>query len=320
MPLSTLSDLQLRSLPFADGQRQRDYHDASVRGLYIRVGRRTKTFMLTVRDGSHRKRVNLGHYPVLTLAKAREKARDILAQARLKNTEPERITFAEALDLYYRVHGPNQRAVSHQMCRYVLDTHFRPAFRSFGDVTPTAIAHILDPLKPGMRRNAYVYLRAFLNWSYRREYIDSNPALRLNTPKSSVPRDRVLSHEELLTLYLRAFSTDYGHIIRLLILTGQRIGQFSRWKPEYLQGDLITWPASAMKANKAHTIPSTPAMNILIVGRSNLVPWKQPDSKSKARLDKASGVTGWTHHDIRRSVATPRLAWSDSSLINMYHT
>ena len=47
-----LTDLKLRALPFADGQR--DYNDDAVTGLFVRVGKRSKTFMLTIRSATSR--------------------------------------------------------------------------------------------------------------------------------------------------------------------------------------------------------------------------------------------------------------------------
>jgi hypothetical protein len=41
------TDLKLRSLPFET--RQRDYPDDATTGLSVRVGKRTKTFMLMLR-------------------------------------------------------------------------------------------------------------------------------------------------------------------------------------------------------------------------------------------------------------------------------
>ena len=57
---------------------------------------------------------------------------------------------------------------------------------------------------------------------------------------------------------LRASAGVYGHIIRLLILTGQRVGQFSNLRREWIGSDTITWPAQAMKGNREHTIPIGP--------------------------------------------------------------
>jgi hypothetical protein len=72
-----LTGLKLRALPFEDGQR--DYPDDATIGLSVRVDKRTKTFTLMPRNP--RRRVTLGRYPDLTLSRARERARDLLAEA-----------------------------------------------------------------------------------------------------------------------------------------------------------------------------------------------------------------------------------------------
>ena len=79
-----LNDAKLRALPF--GEQQREYPDRG--GLYVRVGRKTKTFMLTIQQDGARKRIAIGRYPDIGLAKARELAREKLAEVRTKRDEP----------------------------------------------------------------------------------------------------------------------------------------------------------------------------------------------------------------------------------------
>ena len=103
-----LTDLSLRALPFEDGQR--DYMDSAVPGLFIRVGKKTKTFMLTLKQGGKRQRMALGHYPDLFFSKARERARDLLAEARVKKDELSALTFDAAREQFFRLHVPTMRA------------------------------------------------------------------------------------------------------------------------------------------------------------------------------------------------------------------
>src|SRR5712671_3306203 len=93
-----LTDQAVRSLPHTDFG-QRDYSDDAVRGLAVRVGKRTKTFIVVTGSAGDRKRHTIGQYnpPHLTLAMAREKAKDIIAREWLKKTEVPRTTFDEAL-------------------------------------------------------------------------------------------------------------------------------------------------------------------------------------------------------------------------------
>src|SRR5437588_11987855 len=124
-----ITDQTVRGLTHPDTG-QRDYADDAVAGLAVRVGRRTKTFVLTTgtRASGNRKRHTLGQYdpPHFTLAMAREKARDMLAVHRLSRTEPPRTTFAEALDLYYQVHVSKLRKQSQRGIKQTIDRCFRP--------------------------------------------------------------------------------------------------------------------------------------------------------------------------------------------------
>lgn len=302
------TDLTLKALPFEDGQR--DYPDDAVQGMFLRVGKQTKTFMINVYTGPKRKRFALGRFPdELSLSKARDVARLRLAQARIAKTETESIRFEVAVETYYRVHGQRQRPVTRKECQRLLEKYFRPVFakRHLEDIKPIAIAAILDTIpSEGVRRNAFVHLRAFFNWSYRRGYIDMSPMARLERPADAEPRERVYTKDELRAIWNACPPTDYGHIVKLCILSGQRIGQWSRWQDHFADASkmVATWPSEAMKAGRSHSLPITPTMATLIEARKSLMPWKQPDSRCMKRLRKASGVPDFIHHSLRHTFAT----------------
>jgi hypothetical protein len=48
-----------------------EHYDDSIPGLYVRVGRRTKTFMLTIGTGAVRQRCTLGRYNLGSIAAVR---------------------------------------------------------------------------------------------------------------------------------------------------------------------------------------------------------------------------------------------------------
>jgi integrase len=112
-------------------------------------------------------------------------------------------------------------------------------------------------------------------------------------------------------------------IVRLLILTGQRKGETAALKRAYFSHNeqTICLPSEITKNGREHTLPVGPmAVKILRqacegqVGylfparrRSKCTNEPQPFNgfgKAKRDLDKLSGVTGWTLHDIRRTVRT----------------
>lgn len=311
------TDQTVRSLPHPENG-QRDYADDAVPGLAVRVGKRTKTFILTTgtRRSRNRKRFTLGAYdpPRFTLAMAREKARDIIAAERLKKTETPRTTFAEALEIYYRIHLPTLRTASARCVRQALDRHFRPKLgkKALADIKRSDIAPVLDTMIhiPAAMHSTFKYLRAFLNWCVKRGYIEAAPTDRMEPPKRPKSRTRVLSPDELVVIWRAAPDTDYGRIVKLCILSAQRRGEWAAVRREYISSDAITWPAEIMKAGKPHTLPLTPTMKALLPDRigylfpnENAIPFGNW-TRSKRRLDDGSGVEGFRHHDFRRSWAT----------------
>ena len=160
-------------------------------------------------------------------------------------------------------------------------------------------------------------LSKFLNWCIGEGYADMNVALQTNK-NEEVARDRVLDDSELKTVWnaLPKSGDDYGDIIRLLVLCGQRLREISelRWSEVDLDKATITLPPSRTKNHRQHIVPlSAPAQAILkerergdrdlVFGRGakGFGGW----TKSKARLDERAKLSQpWIHHDIRRSAAT----------------
>ena len=138
--------------------------------------------MLLLRGQRKRERMKLGTYPDLTLAKAREKAKDVLAERRTAPAaEPEarrRILFAAALatwqDTYCRT---NMRPGSCYQAKRIMGYHFdRPlAKMALAEITPADLSRIFDNMTgtPAEARNAFIYLRSFLNWCVKRGYVDT---------------------------------------------------------------------------------------------------------------------------------------------------
>jgi integrase len=309
------TDTYVRSLSLRESG-QRDYYDDALPGFGLRVGKTAKTFFLVAGATTRRKRYTLGRYepPRFTLAMAREKAKDIIARERLTKIESPRSKFHEALDVYYRTHLPTLRKTSATCVQQALDRHFVPKLGKMAleDIKRRDIAAVLDTMLhiPVAMHSTFRYLCAFLNWCVRRGYLETAPTDRMEPPKRPQSRTRVLSPDELVAVWRAAPDDDYGRIVRLCILSGQRRGQWAAVRREYISGDTITWPASLMKAGKPHTLPLTPAMTALLPDRigylfpnENSIPFGNW-TRSKHRLTDESGVQGFRLHDLRRTWAT----------------
>src|SRR5207248_89215 len=82
------------------------YWDATLPAFGIRVGMTRKTWLLMV--GKKRRRKSIGHYPDLSLSKARAEAKKLLAH----RVEYLDITFAEAMEQFLAVQKQRTRILS----------------------------------------------------------------------------------------------------------------------------------------------------------------------------------------------------------------
>jgi integrase len=65
-------------------------------------------------------------------------------------------------------------------------------------------------------------LSALFTWAMREGLTQSNPVVGTNRPAEERSRDRVLSGREVSVVWHSCRADDYGRIVRLLLLTGQR--------------------------------------------------------------------------------------------------
>ena len=102
--------------------------------------------------------------------------------------------------------------------------------------------------------------------------------------------------------------------MRLLLLTGQRRNEIADLRWAEIEDGAIVLPKERTKNSREHVVPLSPqALAVLDeqaerVGRERVFGDGEGGfsgfSKARERLDEASGVAGWTLHDLRRTAAT----------------
>jgi integrase len=144
----------------------------------------------------------------------------------------------------------------------------------------------------------------------------------LSAPGKHRSRSRALSMPEIVAVYRATDHEDipypFGVIVRLLILTAQRRGEVAGIELKEFDKPAKLWtiPGVRTKNSREHPLPlgpvarrivrTTPRLSerFMFPARGNEETTFSGWSKAKKELDKASGVTDWTLHDLRRSTAT----------------
>jgi integrase len=162
-------------------------------------------------------------------------------------------------------------------------------------------------------------LKTFFGWCVKRDMLTASPVAVLDAPAEEKSRERRLDDAELAAVWRAAEADGYpfGDLIRLLVLTGARRDELREAMWSEFDLDAATWllPAVRSKNGREHLVPLSPlAVDILrgmprIAGRGLLYTLNGDTpisdlSKRKRRLDEASKVTGWTPHDLRRTLAS----------------
>ena len=150
----------------------------------------------------------------------------------------------------------------------------------------------------------------------RRGLHDNNPVIGTEKRRER-SRDRTLTDAELAIVWNAVRGSDYGDIVRLLILTGQRrteIGSL-QWKEIGFDENLISLPPARTKNARAHSFPmSKPVRDILkarphtpdyVFGRDGFSDWGKCKISLDARIaELGKPLPDWTIHDLRRTFAT----------------
>jgi integrase len=250
------------------------------------------------------------------------------------------VTFQQAVALFIEDKSKNRRPKTFEAYEWHLN---RLGFKgSLSEIRGDEIARALKGIKSrSTYDHALVAARIFFNWAMKRRYIDHNPTFGLS-PHGTPTRSRVLTDAELQSIWLAcslepATGEDavlspsgesvthlpraYAAIVKLLILTGQRRGEIAALQSSWIQNETITLPKEITKNSREHTFPIASLSKSILASlfiKPDTLPFPARVSKtfptpfngwskSKAALDKLSGVYAWTLHDLRRTFAT-RLA------------
>jgi integrase len=351
-----LTDRHLRALkPAAHAQ---DFHDMQQRGLIARIlPSGIIQFSVRYRFQGKQKRLKLGAYPAVSLQEARKRARN--AQASIDEghdpagerhaAKAPRTDTIEALAAdYLKKHARKHKRSAHEDER-ILDVDVLPHWReiSVRDLTRRDVRTLIDRVAdraPIMANRVLALVRKMLNFAVDQDWIDANPAARVQKPAREVSRDRVLTDEELRRLWrvlsnlpstadrpapgrarakgsqddpLCPISAPLAALLKVRLLTAQRGGEVTRmrWVDLDLESGWWTIPATDTKNGEPHRVPLSDDVVALIRAqqkdaRDRDYVFVGQGASLRDRAKKAPSAIArvlgieFRGHDLRRTAAT----------------
>jgi integrase len=304
--------------------------DTALGGLGVRRQKDAVVYYLRWQQDGQQRMHRLARHGAVTVEQARSLAKQALGELAAGRDPFPASPNGGTTDIASTFGGQVPRFLAHQrtalkhrsvieMTRHLM-VHAAPFHTlPLAGISRRQIAALLEEVGrasgPYARNQVRASLSSFWTWAIAEGLAEANPvAGTVKAPERS--RDRVLSDAELALIWKNLPTGDFGDIIRLLLLTGQRREEIGglQWSEVDLAGGVINLPAARVKNNRPHQVPlSEPALAILAArragepavfgrdGRDRFTNW----SNTKAALDRRlPDLADWHLHDLRRTAAT----------------
>jgi integrase len=332
-----LSVKQTDALKVPAGKAEAIWFDDRLPGFGLRVrasGARSWVYQYTI--GGKTRRVTIGRAGpgAITPDQARAIAIDLHARVRrgedvVATREVDRATSAQTFGTvvghYLEFVRDTLRPRSQlEVCRHLerdaKPFHGLPVSAIDRRLIADRLTHIAGANGPVAANRARTAWSAMFTWAIKRGLAENNPVI--NTPQwPEHSRDRVLSDAELHTIWSALENDDFGAIVKLLMLTGQRKSEIGWLHWSEIQDGMILLPAARVKNKRVHLVPlSAQALAVLASIPQRLTANGQPRDyvfgsrddagfnnwgAAKAGLNARIGaIEPWVLHDLRRTVVT----------------
>ncbi|EFE1517251.1 integrase arm-type DNA-binding domain-containing protein, partial [Escherichia coli] len=280
------------------------YAVGNVDGLYLRIRNQSRAWVLCVAMGTRinnlgrtvprRLNMGLGPYPEVSLAEARDKARELRKQirnginplqekheqkARQEILARKKKTFAECCEEVLEVKDSEMKNKKHlAQWRSTLETYAYPFIgkKAVSEITKVDLLAILEPIwltKNETASRLRGRIETVIDYAKAKEYFEGdNPAAWKGMLKPLLPQPskvQITKHHAALPYNqigsfmkeLRERSGVSPRALEFAILTAARSGEIrgAEWSEIDLEGKTWTIPASRMKAAKEHRVPLSDA-------------------------------------------------------------
>jgi integrase len=339
-----LTDRTLRSV-IATATHRRDLWDSTLSGFGVRLSAgRHCSFVVRYRIYGRLRRFTIGPYPRISLANARQVARDVLRAAQDgKDLAAEKIdarraeTFAELADDYIARHASKKRSGREDVRLLKGSAHKKKtgktphvplvkrwSSRKLKEITRRDVRDLVDDVAargPIMANRVLALVRKMFNFAIERDWLEVNPCHMVKRAAPERQRDRVLTEDEVRAVWaaLDEEQPIIAAVFRLRLLTAQRGGEVlgATWSEIDLVSGWWIVPAERSKNGLTHRVPLSPqAVKVLKNLRSltGVSRWVVPSAKKQdaniAHVQKAiervvqRSGVSFRGHDLRRTAAS----------------
>jgi integrase len=302
-------------------------------GLRVRIGG-SATWIFQYRQGTKQRRISLGSASAISAQNARERASQLHARVRLgEDPAGQKIeSRARAVETFGSVLRPfllHKKAALKPRTYVEVERHLLVNAKRLHGLQVDAIdrrtvAALLAELATGKSSTVANHVRAslsaFFSWSMRQGLGEANPVIGTGRAVANSSRDRVLTDDELRSIWAALGNDHYGDIVRLLALTGQRRDEIGslRWHEVDFDKAVIALPVERTKNHKLHDIPLSAAALTIIKNQPRLAGrecvfgsgangysgWSKSKEALDARIADNGAIPAWRLHDLRRTVST----------------
>jgi len=325
-------------------------HNEAVKGFGVRRQRRDAVYVIKYRIFGRQRFVTIGrHGAPWTPDTARREAKRLFGQvaagkdpqaARAEAEAKAADTLGKVADDYLKHAKKKQKPRSYAETERHLKINWKPlhavsVFHIHRRHIATRLAQIETERGAISAARSRAALSAMFNWAVREGFdIAANPVFGTNRPTEPKPRQHVLADTELAEIWSACRDDDYGRIVKLLTLTGQRRDEVGGMSWIEIDEDKKLWiiPGSRTKNHREHMVPLSDSSFAIIAASPhhmdrNFVfgdgPRRTGDdqrgfsgwSNAKTALDRRIlGVRQttnpkakplpWRLHDLRRTAAT----------------
>jgi integrase len=353
MPKLKLTSAAIERLKAPDTG-QTDYYDGALPAFGLRVGKSKKMYFVIIRIHGKRSRITLGQAkvgdgPGMTLAEARAKAGEVREQAALgidpsqrrasekaANRRRSENTFEAVADLYIEKYAKAKKKTWKEDER-ILNTYARPAWGDtpITEITKADVADLLDSVEDGakkktgkghyMANRTLSCVRKIFNWAIdERALLEHNPVGRKMARGVEGSRKRAFTDDEIRAIWSASdiIGGFKGLMIKMLMLTGQRVGVVAGMKHSDVHTEAKSWTipgdATGRSKNKLDHVVPLPDQALAIyqsipkiVGHDHAFSSgyrgdKAPTigSKLSTEFKKVASFDDWCFQNLRGLVAT----------------